>query len=194
MEEKKKKLTGEQGELMRAFNISVDDLIANDGGYITDEQCENVPQRQAYQWKEYRNIALVLLLFNLAVPIITFFNFEEAPLVALLISIFLLSLASIFGTISFMRFRKIKKDLAKGTLRTAQGLAVVNLGGSQSYLEINGEKLHASPDVLRRVQHLKPYVIHYLPNSKVILSMERIDYGDANSYGYYPISKTSRAE
>ena len=36
-------------------------------------------------------------------------------------------------------------------------------------------KLHAPPDVLRRVKHLDPYVIHYLPDSKVILSMEQIE-------------------
>ena len=39
-------------------------------------------------------------------------------------------------------------------------------------------KLNASQDVLRRIKHLDAYVIHYLPNTKTILSMEHIDNDD----------------
>ena len=49
MSEKKKKLTGKQGELMRALDITPDDLEANDAGYITDNQRETVARRQRYE-------------------------------------------------------------------------------------------------------------------------------------------------
>lgn len=174
MENKKKKLTGQQGELMRALDISVDDLIANDDGYISDAQRESVPKRQSYQWLQYKILVGAFSSIALIFPILVFLLDDIEPAI-LLLSLFFISLATFFGSVGIYQYRRLKKDLEANTFPTVQGIAVVNIGESESYLEINGMKLNASPDVLRRVRHLEPYIIHYLPNSKVILSMEHID-------------------
>ena len=59
MEQKKKKLTGQQGELMRALDITPDDLIANDDGYVSERQQERVLKRQAYQWQQFKVMTVV---------------------------------------------------------------------------------------------------------------------------------------
>lgn len=177
MEQKKKKLTGQQGELMRALDISAEDLLANDEGYITDEQRESVPKRQSYAFTQYKVLAGVFSSIALIFPVIVFLA-DDVPAEILFISLFFLAMATFFGGVGLYQYRRLKNDLASGSFQTVQGIAVVNVGESEANLEINGMKLNASPDVLRRVRHLEPYIIHYLPNSKVILSMEHIDNED----------------
>ena len=97
---------------------------------------------------------------------------ELVPLLAF--GSFFILLAAFFGIVGVLQQQRVKEELVKNRFETTQGIAVVNVTEHQSHLEINGLKLNASPDVLRRVRHLDPYVIHYLPESKVILSMEHI--------------------
>ena len=175
MEEKKKKLTGQQGELMRALEISVDDLIANDEGYITEAQRTSLPKREAYQWIGQLIISSIIgsvLLFILLPMILTAMR-EIHP--ATLSNVTFLFLVTVFiAWHGFISYNRLKNDLLANKLHTVQGIAVINKGR----LEINGLKLNASPDVLSRVLNLAPYIVHYLPNSKVILSMEHISDDD----------------
>ena len=95
MEEKKKKLTGQQGELMRALDITIDDLLANDEGYITGNQQETVLKRQSYQWRQYKVLAVVFPLFALLFAGIAFSGIDE------LIPLLLFSLAFLVPGILF---------------------------------------------------------------------------------------------
>ncbi|GAB5492573.1 MAG: hypothetical protein Phog2KO_27880 [Phototrophicaceae bacterium] len=177
MEEKKKKLTGQQGELMRALEISVDDLMANDEGYITEAQRESLPKRQGYQLLPYKIMGGAFAGFALIFPVL-FMLIDDAPPEMLFMSLFFLAIASIAGGFGLYQQRRLKNDLASNEFQTVQGIAVVNIGENEAHLEINGLKLNASPDVLRRIRHLDPYIVHYLPNSKVILSMENLSDDD----------------
>jgi len=173
VEEKKKKLSGQQGELMRVLDIVPDDLIANDEGYISERQQESVLKRQAYQWQGFFVVSILLGLFGLLFGGFAAFNTDKLlPLLAM--TGFFLLIATFLGVASALYRQKVKGELQKNRFETTQGIAIVNVTEHQSQLEINGLKLDASPDVLRRVQHLQPYLIHYLPESKVILSMEHI--------------------
>ncbi|MGB7340700.1 MAG: hypothetical protein WBC91_17510 [Phototrophicaceae bacterium] len=183
MEHKKKKLTGQQGELMRALDITHDDLRANDNGVISPEQRESLVKRQNYQWKEYNVIGIAMTLFGLIVPTIAFFSSEgnldrDAVIgISVLVSIFMLIGVTSLGY-GFLKRQQLQTDLNNKQVATTQGIAVVNISDEESILEINGMKLNASQDVLRRIKHLDAYVIHYLPNTKTILSMEHIDNDD----------------
>jgi hypothetical protein len=183
MEHKKKKLTGQQGELMRALDITHDDLRANDNGVISPEQRESLVKRQNYQWKEYNVIGIAMTLFGLIVPTIAFFASEgnldrDAVIgISVLVSIFMLIGVTSLGY-GFLKRQQLQIDLKNNLVATTQGIAVVNISDEESILEINGMKLNASQDVLRRIKHLDAYVIHYLPNTKTILSMEHIDNDD----------------
>ena len=113
-EPKKKKLRGAAGELMRALQITPDDIEANEQGYITDHQRETLITRESQQFAP------------LYIPVL---------------------------------------------------IAVVTLDNTynRGKLEINGMELKANPDILRRIRHLEPYIVHYLEDSKIVLSMAHLD-------------------
>lgn len=174
MQEKKKKLTGQQGELMRSLGISMDDLIANDEGYITEEHQESVLKGQGYQLQQYAILSGIFTLMSVIFSGIALAN-PDKLLPLLFMGLFFLTVGLSAGGLRLYQGRKVKAELANNRFETVQGIAVVNVSWEEAYLEINGLKLNASPDVLRRVQHLQPYIIHYLPGSKVILSMQHIE-------------------
>lgn len=174
MEEKKKKLTGQQGELMRALDISMDDLIANDEGYITESHRASVIKGQGYQWQQYTILSAVFTSMSVIFAGIASAN-PDKLLPLLFMGLFFLVVGLSAGGLRIYQQRKVKEALANNRFETVQGIAVVNVTWEESHLEINGLKLKASPDVLRRVKHLDPYIIHYLPGSKVILSMQHIE-------------------
>lgn len=174
MQEKKKKLTGQQGELMRALDITMDDLIANDEGYITEEHQESILKGQDYQYQQYNILAGVFTFMSVVFAGIASANTDKL-LPLLFMGLFFLVVGLSSGGYGVYKRRKVKAELASNHFETVQGIAVVNVSWEEAYLEINGLKLNASPDILRRVQHLQPYIIHYLPGSKVILSMQHIE-------------------
>jgi len=178
MQEKKKKLTGQQGELMRALDITMDDLIANDEGIITPQQQETTLKKQAYLWLKYDVSAFLLgatgMIYSVGNLLLT-----RSILASLTPVVLFLIMATGFYMMGLRLQKRIKADLSKNVLQTTQGILVINNQEGNSYLEINDMKLFTSPDVLRRIQHLQPYIVHYLPDSKVILSMEEIS-NDSN--------------
>lgn len=183
MENKKKKLTGQQGELMRALDITHDDLLANDNGVISPAQKETLAKRQNYQWKQYNVVGIVMMLFAFIVPTIALIS-SEGNLdrdgvigISLMLTIFIgIGLSSLgYG---FWKRQQLNADLKNNQVTTTQGIAVVNITENASILEINGMELNAPEDVLRRIKHLDAYLVHYLPNTKTILSMEHIDDDD----------------
>lgn len=177
-EPKKKKLTGQQAELMRALDIMPEDIEANDAGYITDHQRNTVMKRQWYRWWPFLIPAGIFLVLPIIYLIIGLSE-PDAALPMFLTSLGFLGGAVGFGGVVWWQWNTLQKDLAKGEVRSVQGIAVVNVNrannNSISYLEINGLKLKASPNILLRVRHLDPYVVNYLPDSKVIVSMQHVD-------------------
>lgn len=177
-EPKKKKLTGQQAELMRALDITPEDIEANDAGYITEHQRKTIVGRQMYRWLPFLIPAGIFLLMP---PIYLFIILAEpeAAVPLLFTSLGFWAAAAGFGIAVFWQWRNLQKDLARGEVRSAQGIAVVNVNHAKntynSSLEIGDLKLKASPKVLLRVRHLEPYVVNYLPESKVIVSMQHVD-------------------
>ena len=76
---KKKKYTGQQGELMRALNIDSDDIRANDAGYVSDNQRVTVVKRQRYEILPFTIIALVFGLLPVLFAVITYLTGEQNP-------------------------------------------------------------------------------------------------------------------
>lgn len=171
-EDKKKKKTGQQAELMRVLDVTPDDLMANDQGIITEAQRQTFVANQQYRWKQSQQ---VLIPFSLAALVMIVFSFLIPDGVGLSI---LGSIFAVLGAVAYLDIARkkglIANELSRNQLETVQGVAVVNRTETTSLLEINGLKLHTSPDVLNRVRHLEPYVVHYLPQSNLILSMEHI--------------------
>ncbi|MCA9911934.1 MAG: hypothetical protein KC496_01235 [Anaerolineae bacterium] len=177
-EPKKKKLTGQQAELMRALDITPEDIEANDAGYITEHQRNTVMKRQWYRWWPFLIPTGIFTLMPMFFMVIAATE-AEAVLPLVLTSIGFWITAAAFGGTLWWQWLQLQKDLRKNEIHTIQGIAVVNVSrtnnSSISYLEINGMKLKASPEVLLRVRHLDPYVVNYLPESKIILSMQHVD-------------------
>ncbi len=177
-EPKKKKLTGQQAELMRALDITPEDIDANDAGYISDHQRATVVRRQWYRWWPFLIPTAIFAVMPIIFMVIAATE-AEAMLPMVFTSLGFWIAAAGFGGAIWWQWLQLQKDLRKNEVHTVQGIAVVNVNrtsnSSISHLEIGGLKLKASPDVLLRVRHLDPYVVHYLPESKVILSMQHID-------------------
>ncbi|GAB5492572.1 MAG: hypothetical protein Phog2KO_27870 [Phototrophicaceae bacterium] len=172
MDYKKKKITGQQGELMRALEISVDDLIANHEGYITEAQRVSLPKRQGYLWRPYRVTCGGCAFLGLIFPIM--FLGSIMPFVIIIFSLFSFAIAAFFGYSGLHQYSLMLIELTSNNFKTIQGIVVVYIGANGGYLEINGLKFNASHDVLHRIRHLEPYIIHYLSKTKIILSMEHI--------------------
>lgn len=174
MSEKKKKFGGHHGELMRVLEITPDDIEANDAGYISQHQREMIVQRESIQRRQYFVGAIVVaavavFLMGLSIP--------EPEDIRLLFSLagLLFVVSAALGVVGFGKQKQLERELGNNDIATLQGIAVVNISDTTSVLEINGEQLKASPDILRRIKHLEPYVVHYLPKSKAILSMQPLD-------------------
>lgn len=177
-EPKKKKLTGQQAELMRALDIAPEDVEANDAGYITEHQRSKVMRGQWYRWWPYLIPTVMFTVMPILFLVIAAAE-AEAAFPMTLLSLIFLATAAAFGGVIGWQWNNLRRDLAQNEIKTVQGIAVVSISqpsnGATSFLEINGLRLKASPRVLLRVRHLDPYVVHYLPDSKVILSMQHID-------------------
>lgn len=179
MDEKKKKVSGQQGELMRTLDISIEDIEANNEGYITEEQQASVLKRQGYRWRQHVILTIVFTLFGTLLPgiILAAEGAENARVVAG-ISLFFLMVATGFGVYGYWNRNRLQKELSEHKIATIQGIAVVTNTLEQSYIEVNGLKLHAPADAVKRIRHLDPYIVHYTTDSKTILSMEHIDDDD----------------
>ncbi|MGB7340699.1 MAG: hypothetical protein WBC91_17505, partial [Phototrophicaceae bacterium] len=179
MEHKKKKLTGQQGELMRVLDITHDDLHANDNGTITPAQQASVLKRQGYQLKTPTIFATVFAMLGILMTLGIFFEQRAEGDVSVIgviaVLSFFLAAAAIPALFAFWKRQSLKNELASNQVATTQGIAVVSIGENTSMLEMNGMKLNAPVAVLRRIKHLDRYVVHYLPKTNVILSMEHID-------------------
>jgi hypothetical protein len=75
----------------------------------------------------------------------------------------------IYETITSYRdvWLKLNSDVAG-----KQGIVEVDMRG---FLLIGGEAFAVSPEILRRVKHLKYHVVYYLPRWKQIMSIEVLE-------------------
>ncbi len=188
MEKRKKKLLSADGELMHALGITEDDLTANANGVLTPHQVDDLLHSETY--KRYGPLFFGFIfsaigVAALSVPVNLLFN----PPIAWGEFIGTSVLGLIFAGIGFLALairtakrRNIDADIANNRLSTMQGIAVVTTGDNDTkgYLEVNEQRFDVSEDVLKRIQHLEPYLVHYLEVSKVIISMQRFDASNDN--------------
>ena len=178
-EPKKKKLRGAEGELLRALQISPDDVQANDQGYITDHQRETLITREHKQFAPlYVPTLIGFFVFLFMLMLSTFAPIAPEDMEAFLFLTGSAGLISgVLGAFLAYNWWVVRNELKADDVQTVQGIAVVTLDNTHNMgkLEINGVELKASPDILRRIRHLEPYTVHYLPDSKIVLSMAHID-------------------
>jgi len=181
-EKSKKKRVSARGELMRVLNITEDELRANAAGYLTDLQRATLMDTLQHRTRTtgilgrvFASLGVVFLL--LGGVLYTTSIVPVVPIVFALLGVIYTILGSAFiGTEALQRGR-LRRDIADNAPRTVEGIAVVNINDRQrtGVLEIGGLRLHASPDVLRRVRHMEPYVAHYLPETHTLISLDQID-------------------
>jgi hypothetical protein len=175
-QKKKKKPGGVQAELMNALNITPDDIRANENGHITDGQRDRLRQHRQKRERFYAGLALAVTVAVTFWLTVFGFLFGLAENITLLALITLLVAGGLAGVAWFAKRQQLIQQTTADQVESVQGIVVANTENNR--LEINGLRLRASADVLRRVRHLEPYVVHYLPGSKIVLSMEYIDNGD----------------
>lgn len=175
----KKKLTTASGELMEALNITPEDLAANNDGYISDHQREALTEIGVGSHGRYTLSGCFLGLLSLPFFVLAgIFAFLSAPTPDVYL---MLVMAGIFFSLAFLLTRigrhkrfALAKDLERNEFSTMQGIAIVKIDENNSTVEINDIVFDPDKDVLFRIKHLEPYLIHYLPKTKTILSMEHI--------------------
>jgi hypothetical protein len=182
MEKRKKKLLSADGELMNALRITEDDLAANEKGVLTPHQVDTLRQGEAY--KGYGSLVFGFIfgatgVATLGVPVYSLLNPPIAWGEFIGISVFGLIFFAIGFIVLVLRTvkrRNMDADIANNRLSTMQGVAVVTTGDNDTrgYLEVNEQRFDVSKDVLKRIQHLEPYLVHYLQESKVMISMQRL--------------------
>lgn len=179
MTKAKKKLTSVSGELMEALNITPDDLAANNDGYISDHQREALSEPMAGSHGNHYAVGFLLMMIALGILVVggglSLLFSSPTDGYTILIGTGILLGVSIF--IIFLGRRKryaLIDELERNEFATMQGIAIVQLDDNTSKFEINDVMFKPDRDIVLRIKHLEPYLIHYLPESKTILSMEHI--------------------
>ncbi|MEL6307509.1 MAG: hypothetical protein AAFR81_07910 [Chloroflexota bacterium] len=175
----KKKLTTASGELMQALNITPEDLAANNNGYITDHQREMLSDPNAGSHGNYYAVGCLTSLIGLGFLVVGgVFAFLSAPVTDLYLMLVMMGIflsISVFTIVIGRRKRyALIDELERSAFSTMQGVAIVKLDENNSTVEINDIVFDPDKDVLFRIKHLEPYLVHYLPKTKTILSMEHI--------------------
>jgi hypothetical protein len=163
-----------------AFRFDNEDLDANRNGYMTKRQRVTLNNKRWEKMLPYTGI-VALLAFMFVCGLTSSGSRPDAIQntlsgLGLLLCIFgpLIVGTSLLG---YREWRRIKTDLYKGDVSIAMGLVRLDIlssgKGSISYkLDIAGTKFDISKDQLLAIKNGERYRVFFVPNSKVILSVE----------------------
>jgi hypothetical protein len=172
-------LANPQAGLMNLLGFAEADLEANRDGYITKRQ-----RTWLHSIQRQRVILIVLAIVTESVLIVVVTSGQSLsscaqcsnPILAL--TIFMVAIA-VFIVYFWLEWRKTKKDLYKGDVAVAEGIAhyrrTVTVGGRHSMyrtLFINQTPFRILRWKLPAFEYGELYRVHYAPRSNIILSAE----------------------
>jgi len=161
---------------MDAFGFNLRDLHANREGHITKSQFKKAIQRDTRPIRQIILVSLVITLLSAIVLITDIVSNDSRGLsttgeVAFMVLIYS-GLFLIVATLTWLPFisLNIRQEVA-----TTQGIVIVDIHPNRAIVKIGNLKLRAHRDAILTLKHMNPYVIHYLPGSKVIVSVEAME-------------------
>ncbi len=170
---KTKNLTQDQ-ILMDTFRFNMRDLHANREGYITKSQRTKILRRDTGALVRILSMFIVLAFLAMMGLLIDFivstrFGITDAVL------IYLLAFSGLITIITFPYWLYMTYALRGARVESVQGIIVLDTSPQRAMVKIGRLKLRAHRDALLTLKHMSPYVIHYLPKSKIIVSVETIE-------------------
>jgi len=163
------------------MSITRDDLAENQSGRISERQKTKLNAEKRYK------LAFLALGIIATVGVV---GYVIARLVMLLVTggmgqvfssseIMVLAMLVIFAPIEYRLLRgfwRFSQDVSEGQVESVQGLAVVKSGASSaSKLFIHDVQYNVSQKTILLIKHLEPHILHYLPRSKAVLSIEVVE-------------------
>lgn len=170
---------------MRLLNITPDDISANEKGEISARQIDTVPGRSQHRWQiyiDYAELGMVILI----VPVMLFLFIGMSEKFILPGSLVFLPIA---GSLLAGRWEqwKIQQEVQRERVRSVRGRVSFVPALSRPPSKPSRDGLHAlegfkigdvhfqpSRDVLYHIKYNQPYVVYYLPDTKIILSMKHL--------------------
>jgi Zn-dependent protease with chaperone function len=168
-----------QQELMNVFDFTWHDLAANREGRITEVQKKKVMRLQGSVWNPmmwiFSFMLIMLFAFVFWISLSSYLSFIELINTGIYVPFSIIGLLiSVFIVAAWYSKQKIWRDLQTEIVETIQGIAIVETDprGLAGSITIHDVRMQARRECILRIKHLEPHVIHYLPNSKVIVSVE----------------------
>ena len=169
-EKPKSKILTRQEELMLALNITEDDIIANRNGQLLPEHRKTILKREKHR-NPFVGCGALVILGMLFLAVIGFRDEGITGCISVTLVIIMLLAVEVPEARKLIQFRQ---DMQAGVVESLQGLAVVEAGRGYS-LSMNDIRFEAPQQVMLRIKHLEPHIFHYLPKSKIIVSVEVVE-------------------
>lgn len=185
--------------LMNTFDFTDEDLEANQYGYLTDRQRQNLRQKffkdnrvQVIGWL-LGGAVLFLLLFAYSTTLAYTHPRNNLSLVLFCIGTGLSALTLVAGFAIFNNWRKISNDIhqTQGDVRQVCGeieLKTITAKNNDRrtfqmtrracFLIVQGEKFRLTETQFRMFNRKQPYCIYYTPRTKYVLSVKLIQTDD----------------
>lgn len=172
---KKHRLNQEQ-ILMDAFRFNLRDLQSNREGRITKSHSSKIFQRDArYSQQVIAGLVVVAFISILAMLIEWVSNNRGSGLMGML-GFMGLAFSGILLLPSISRLWQMTVQVhSSHQIAAIQGIIVLDTSPQRPMVKIGRVKLRAHRDALLTLKHMSPYVIHYLPKSKIIVSVEAME-------------------
>jgi hypothetical protein len=165
-----------QQELMKTMNFNAKDLSMNQMGRLSERQQQVIYWQEQSRWTKPLAITVILaILLLLAVGFVIaslmLYDKDTVPqwAMVIIIGLSMFTIWGIYETVTSYRDVWLKLN---SNVTGKQGIVEVDMRG---FLLIGGEAFAVSPEILRRVKHLKYHVVYYLPRWKQIMSIEVLE-------------------
>ena len=172
-----KKTIDQQQEIMRVLEFNYRDLDANREGRITYQQGKEIWKRESHHWQKPLRMAFILGLGTIGLALLGLSNLfgRESSLFTLWVAGLNLFLVLIYFSAALIKMLPLYIDISQREVRQMHGIVIHNyIDGyhPRDAFTINSQQFRAKEPVLKSIEHLEPYVVHYLPRSKAIVSVE----------------------
>jgi len=159
--------------LMDTFRFNLRDLHANREGRITKSQASKIIQRDArYLQQSIAGLVVVFLISVFVILIDGVVNARDAGFMGEIVSPVLV-FSGLMLPIFLLRLAYMQSQVhSSRQIAMIQGIIVLDTSPQRTMVKIGRVKLHAHRDALLTLKHMTPYVMHYLPESKIIVSVE----------------------
>jgi hypothetical protein len=174
-EKLKAKVLTRQEELMLALDVTEDDILANRNGQLLPEHKQKIFKRESRRLVPIGCGTLTILgLIFLVIMVIRNEGADDGFILLCEIIGLALMMISLGGFQAIRKLIQFRQDMQAGIVESIQGLAVVEAGRGYS-LSMNDVRFEAPQQAILRIKHLEPHIIHYLPRSKIVVSVETVE-------------------